>query len=306
MSGQARAERAQMGAPKVIRRGDVELATQSFGDRRGVPLLLIMGATASMLWWPEAFCEALAARGHFVIRYDNRDTGLSSTGKTGEPSYRIDDMADDAVAILDGYDIVAAHLAGMSLGGMIAQLVALKRPDRVLSLTAISSARFDEDDPSLPGIDPALLAHFGGMAELDWQDREAVVSFFAESFRISAGAGAAFDTGAARRLAEREYDRARNMRSAMNHQMLGGGEAHRGQLGQIAVPALVIHGRHDPILSLRHGERLQAAIPGARMLTLDEAGHELNPRDWPRMVDAIVSVTGAAAETAHPDARRAG
>lgn len=300
MSAQALAT----GRPKTVRFGGLEFATESFGDRHEVPLLLIMGATASMLWWPDPFCQALAARGHFVIRYDNRDTGRSTTGKPGELTYSIDDMADDAGAILDGHGISAAHLVGMSLGGMIAQLVALKQPDRVLSLTAISSACFDEDDPTLPDIEPALLAHFGNMSELDWGDRERVVAFFAESFRISAGARAAFDTGAARRLAEREFDRARDPRSAMNHQMLGGGEAHRGQLDRIDVPTLVIHGRHDPILSHRHGERLRDAISGAKMLTLEDAGHELNPRDWPRIIEAITALTVAAADVGRPARNR--
>jgi pimeloyl-ACP methyl ester carboxylesterase len=150
-----------VGVEKVIKCGEVDLVTESFGEP-GVPaILLIMGATASMLWWPEEFCERLARAGHFVIRYDNRDTGRSTTIAPGQAAYTIDDMADDAVAILDGYGLKAAHLVGMSLGGMIAQLAALKNPERVQSLTAISSSRFDEDDDSLPPMDPALLEHFG-------------------------------------------------------------------------------------------------------------------------------------------------
>ena len=282
-----------MGTLRTIHRGDLEFATEAFGDSRGVPLLMIMGATASMLWWPDELCDALAAAGHFVIRYDNRDTGRSTTGEPGELDYSIDDMADDALAILDGYGIPRAHIVGMSLGGMIAQLVALKCPDRVLSLTAIGSSRFDEDDPSLPAIDPALLAHFGRAGDLDWQNRDAVVAFFTESFRISAGPAADFDVSRARRLAECEYDRAINPASAMNHQMMAGGDAYAGRLSSIGVPTLVVHGRHDPILSHAHGERLRAAIRNSDMVTLENAGHELNPRDWPRIVDAIAGLTGA-------------
>lgn len=256
---------------------------------------MMMGATASMLWWPDELCAALAGEGRFVIRYDNRDTGRSTTGPPGEPGYGLDELAQDAVAILDGYGIERAHLVGMSLGGMIAQLVALGHPGRVASLTAIASARFDEEDPDLPGIEPALLEHFATIAALDWSDREAAVAFAVESFRISAGRGAAFDAALARDLAAREYDRARDPRSALNHSLLGGGERWKGRLGELRAPLLVLHGRRDPILSFAHGRRLAAAVPGARLVALEEAGHELNPRDWPRIVAEIRAHSDAAA-----------
>jgi len=279
-----------MPTSKTIRHKDLEFATEAVGEPGNTPILMIMGATASMMWWPDEMCSALAAAGRFVIRYDNRDTGQSTTGEPGDLDYSIDDMANDAFAILDGYGVDAANIVGMSLGAMIGQLMALERPSRVLSLTAISSSRFDEDDPTLPEMDPSLLAHFGKMADLDWDDREAVLSFHAETWRISAGAGSNFDMQAAHALALREFDRARNPRSALNHSMLQGGEKYRGQVGRITAPTLVIHGRHDPILSLAHGERLAAAIPGARLVALD-AGHELNPRDWPLIVSSIVEHT---------------
>jgi pimeloyl-ACP methyl ester carboxylesterase len=247
---------------------------------------MIMGATASMLWWPDDLCRTLAATGRFVIRYDNRDTGRSTTGEPGPPAYTIDDMAGDALAVLDGFGLKAAHLVGMSLGAMIAQLVALAQPERVLSLTMISSSAFDEDDATLPAIDPALLAHFGTMEALDWNDREEVVAFHVESFRISAGPQARFDAARARDLAEREYDRAHNPRSAMNHSMLTGGERWAGRLPEISVPSLVIHGRYDPILSFQHGAKLASKLASARMVALD-AGHELNEKDWARIVDEI-------------------
>ena len=124
----------------TIRRGEVDIATEAFGHPTDPALLLIMGAMASMLWWPEDFCEQLAARGHFVIRYDNRDTGLSTTDPLGEPGYTLSDMAQDAVAILDGYRIKTADIIGMSMGGFIAQRVALSYPARVRTLTIISSS----------------------------------------------------------------------------------------------------------------------------------------------------------------------
>lgn len=279
------------GTEKRVIRGDIALATEAFGNPRDPTILMIMGATASMLWWPDELCEALAATGRFVIRYDNRDTGQSTTRPPGPPHYSLDDMAEDAVAILDAYGIDRAHLVGMSLGGMIAQIVALAHPGRVATLTAISSGRVDEDDPDLPEMDPRLLEHFGTMAGLDWSDRAAVVAFQVESSRISAGASAAFDIAREIRLAEREYDRAINPQSAMNHSMLAGGEAYRGRLGEIRAPLLVIHGRQDPILSFQHGRRLAGAVPGARMVAL-EGGHELNQRAWPVIVREIAAHTG--------------
>ena len=271
---------------RIVDHAGLSFHTQSFGDPADPAILMIMGATASMLWWPDAFCRALAAVGRFVIRYDNRDTGRSTTAEPGTPGYSMDDMADDALAIMDGYGLADAHLVGMSLGGMIAQLVALKEPGRVKSLTLIATSAFDEDDPDLPPMDPALLEHFGRMAELDWSDREAVIAFRVESFRISAGRAAAFDEARARDLAAREFDRALNPQSAMNHGMLAGGEAFAGRLGEIAAPALVIHGRHDPILSFQHGTKLAEKLSRSKLVALD-AGHELNERDWDRIVGAI-------------------
>jgi pimeloyl-ACP methyl ester carboxylesterase len=110
----------------VIRVNGLEIATEAFGDPTHSPVLLIMGAMASMLWWPEGFCERLANHGRYVIRYDNRDTGLSTKYPPGEPRYTFDDMVDDAIRVLDGYAIPAAHVVGMSLGGMIGQIAALK------------------------------------------------------------------------------------------------------------------------------------------------------------------------------------
>ena len=117
-----------------------EIVSQTFGDPGNPAMLLIMGAMASMLWWPEALCRKLAGEGRFVIRYDNRDTGRSTKYPPGEPPYTFDDMADDAMHVLDDHGIGKAHVVGMSMGGMVAQLVALKHPSRVISLTVISSS----------------------------------------------------------------------------------------------------------------------------------------------------------------------
>lgn len=275
---------------RTIGSGALIIQTESFGEPTAPAILMTMGATASMLWWPDELCRMLADAGRYVIRYDNRDTGRSTTQEPGAPRYTIDDMADDAFAVLDGYGLRQAHLVGMSLGGMIAQLAALKQPHRVQSLTLISSSAFDEDDPDLPSMDPALLAHFGKIETLDWSDRDAVVDFHVESFRISAGAHADFDEKRARDLAAREYARAINPRSALNHSMLTGGEKWAGRLSEIAAPALVIHGRYDPILSLEHGKKLASELGPARLVELD-SGHELNAKDWRRIVEEIAAHT---------------
>jgi pimeloyl-ACP methyl ester carboxylesterase len=144
---------------RTISEGGVEIATQAYGDPEHPTLLLVMGAMASMLWWPQDFCTALAGRGLHVIRYDNRDTGRSTKYEPGAPPYGFDDMADDAIRVLDGYGVEAAHIAGMSMGGMIAQIAALKYPDRTLSLTAISTSPVGIDTSHLPSMTDAYKAH---------------------------------------------------------------------------------------------------------------------------------------------------
>ena len=125
---------------RIVQANSVDICTESFGDPSDPALLLIMGAMASMLWWPEGLCRRLAERGRFVIRYDNRDTGRSVTYEPGRPGYTLDDLTDDAAGVLDAYEVERAHLIGMSLGGMIAQLAALQHPARVATLTLIASS----------------------------------------------------------------------------------------------------------------------------------------------------------------------
>jgi pimeloyl-ACP methyl ester carboxylesterase len=135
---------------RMVCAGGLELATEIFDDAARPPVLLIMGGMASMLWWPDAFCERLAGQGRCVIRYDNRDTGRSTKYPPGKPRYTFDDMVDDVFRILDGYAVPATHIVGMSLGGMIGQAAAIKQPSRVLSLTAISSSPMGTDTSHLP------------------------------------------------------------------------------------------------------------------------------------------------------------
>jgi pimeloyl-ACP methyl ester carboxylesterase len=213
----------------VIRADGVELATQSFGDPAQPPILLIMGGMASMLWWPEEFCRRLAARGRFVIRYDQRDSGLSTKYPPGRPGYGFDDAVEDALRVLDGYRITAAHVAGFSQGGMVGQGTALKHPERVLSLTAISTSPVGVDRSSLPESDKAWLEHMA--VDVDWSDRAEAVAYCLEDARLIAGTTHPFDKAETRAFIERDFDRSGGYLSATNHSVLFKiGKAWQGRL----------------------------------------------------------------------------
>jgi pimeloyl-ACP methyl ester carboxylesterase len=277
---------------RIVQAGGVELATEAFGEPENAPVLLVMGAMASMLWWPETFCHRLAGQARFVIRYDNRDTGRSTTWEPGHPGYRFDDMADDTVRIMDAYGLPAAHLVGMSMGGMIAQLAALKHRSRVLTLTVISASPFGEDSSGLPGPARAYDEHAAGFGDVDWSDRAQAIGFLVEESRALAGTAYPFDEAAARSLAEHDHDRADRFASAANHLILEGGDSSSARLGELEVPLLVIHGTADPLFPIAHGIALSRAVPDATLVRLEGGGHELHEAHWDRIIAAIVSHTG--------------
>lgn len=279
---------------KTIRADGVEIATEAFGDPAHPPVLLIMGAMASMLWWPEEFCRRLAQRGRLVVRYDNRDTGLSTAYPPGAPPYGFDDMADDAIRVLDGYGLARAHLVGMSLGGMIAQYATLAHPGRVASLTAISTSPVGTDTSHLPGTSAAYMEHAATGESVDWTDRSQVIDFMTRDARAIAGTAHPHDAAAARRLIETDVDRARSFVSATNHFMLKGSDRWQGRLGELQAPLLVIHGTADPIFPVEHGAALAGIVPGARLVRIEGGGHELHPADWDTIVAAIAGHTAAA------------
>ena len=274
---------------RTVRSGALEIATQSFGRAGDPPVLLIMGAMASMLWWPEDFCEDLARAGRFVIRYDNRDTGLSTCFPPGEASYTLGDMGDDAVAVLDGYGLSTAHLVGMSLGGLIAQRATLDHPSRVATLTAISTTPLGAE--GLPPMRDDYAAHADAGETVDWSDRASVRDYLVRDARMLAGTAHPHDPDAARRLIERDLERARSFASVTNHFSLFERELGGGTAAELAPPLLVIHGGHDPIFPIEHGEALAGSVPGATLLRIEGGGHELHPADRDRMVAAIVAHT---------------
>jgi pimeloyl-ACP methyl ester carboxylesterase len=279
-------------ADLTIKRGQVEIATGTFGHPSDPALLLIMGAMASMLWWPEEFCKQLAEQGHFVIRYDNRDTGLSTSYPLGKPGYTLSDMAEDAVAILDGYGIKAADIVGISMGGFIAQRVALVHPGRVRTLTVVSSSPLGIDD--LPAFTDDYSAHAATAETLDWNDRASVVDFMVRDVRMIAGTAHPHDADAALQLIERDMDRAHSFANATNHFLVEGGDGEkRLAAADLRVPLLVIHGTADPIFPAVHGEALADAVRGAKLERIDGGGHELHRNDWPQIIGAIAAHAGA-------------
>ena len=262
------------------------IASETFGDPGDPAILLVMGAMASMLWWPEAFCRQLAGRGRFVIRYDNRDTGLSTKYPPGAPSYTFEDMVDDAMRVLDDHCVAKAHVAGMSMGGMIAQSVALKYPGRISALTVISSSPLGIDTSGLPGTTQAYQKHSADGAEVDWSNREQVLGFMVKDARALASTLHPFDEIRTRAMIEADYDRSGGLASATNHFLLKGGGPQR-TVRDLGVPLLVIHGTADPIFPVEHGETLVGAVPGARLVRIEGGGHELHRNDWPQIVEAI-------------------
>jgi pimeloyl-ACP methyl ester carboxylesterase len=274
---------------KVLANG-VELCVQTFGDPESPAILLIGGAASSMDWWEEEFCERLSSGARFVIRYDLRDTGQSVSYEPGAPQYDGTDLVTDAVGVLDALRVSRAHIVGISMGGGIAQHLALDHADRVASLTLISTS---PGGPDLPPMSDELRARFEDPApEPDWSDRQAVVDYLVEDLRPFAGT-LPFDEAAMRALVGRIVDRTSNIASTTtNHSILAGGEALRPRLREITAPTLVLHGTEDPLFPYGHGEALAAEIPGARLLPLEGVGHEVPPRPvWDQVVGAILDHT---------------
>jgi pimeloyl-ACP methyl ester carboxylesterase len=273
----------------VVRTNGVELCTQSFGDPGDPPILLIMGAGSSMLWWDETFCRRLADAGRFVIRYDHRDTGLSTTFPPGKPGYTGGDLVTDAVGVLDGYGLAAANLVGVSAGGGIAQHLALDHAERVRSLTLVSTSAVVSVDRALPPPTEAF-RRFVATTEIDWSDRESVIRYQVAYSRLLA-ADRPFDETAVADFVRRDVERARDVAAAHNHDLLAEGEPPSRPLASISVPTLVIHGTADPMFPLAHGVALAEEIPTAGLEPLAGAGHGIDRADWDQVLTAIRTYT---------------
>jgi pimeloyl-ACP methyl ester carboxylesterase len=279
-------------AERMIEANGVELCTEPFGDRGNPPVLLVMGVGASMLWWEEGFCGLVAERGRFVIRYDHRDTGRSVTDEPGRPQYTGADLVADAAGVLDAYEIAAAHVVGVSAGGAFAQLLALDFPDRVLSLVLISTSPATGGERSPPSATERFTG-FLASAEVDWSDRGSVIEYLVAYERMLAGGARPFDEAAWRELVRRDVERARDIAASQNHSLIAEGDVPSEPISSIAVPTLVIHGTADPMFPLAHGQALAEEIPGARLMTLEGAGHGVERADWEPIADAILAHTAA-------------
>lgn len=272
---------------KLLDLANVTLAVEGFGDRSDPPVVLIAGATQSMDWWTPDFCALLAAQRLFVIRYDQRDTGESTTSPPGRPTYSGVDLATDPVRILDALGIAAAHLVGLSMGGGIAQYLGVTAAHRVLTLTLIESSPAGGEPGEVPPSTEAVSAAGGEPAPLgDWADAAAVIDYRVESERPYAGS-LGFDEQRVRAIATAEVARTRNMESSWtNHFLVAQGA--EADPARITAPTLVLHSATDPLFPLPHGEALARMIPGATLRQVEGMGHEAPPPQvWSAIVPAL-------------------
>ncbi|NUT99236.1 MAG: alpha/beta hydrolase [Saccharothrix sp.] len=277
---------------QIVRANGVDLCVETFGSPEDPVVLLIMGVTGSMDLWEDDFCRSLAAAGRFVVRYDHRDTGRSTSYPPGEPGYTFTDLVEDPLGVLDALGIVRAHVVGLSMGGGIAQAIAVFHPDRVATLTLVATSSAGPNAPGLPPMAPSLVEHFaaGGTPAPDWSDRDSVVEYLVAANRPFQGPRPV-DEDAERALAGKVFDRSPNIASSGNHHLAAGGESWRERLGEVAIPTLVAHGDADPLFPLGHGEALVAEIPGAELLVLPDTGHELPRGVWELFITRLVEHT---------------
>jgi pimeloyl-ACP methyl ester carboxylesterase len=246
--------------------GDIEIAYETFGRRTDPPLLLVMGLGTQMLGWPDEFCAGLADRGLFVARFDNRDIGLSTH-------------------LLDALGIESAHVVGASMGGMIAQAVAIEHPERVRSLTSIMSTTGDRR------VGDATQEAIGALMAPPARTREEAIERAVAGSRIIGSPGYELDEAAVRDRSGRAFDRAHDPLGVARQfvAVLASPDRTPG-LRSLRVPTLVIHGREDPLVRLSGGEATAAAIPGSDLVVIDGMGHDLPRALWPRLTDLILGL----------------
>jgi pimeloyl-ACP methyl ester carboxylesterase len=227
-----------------------------------------------------------------VLRYDHRDTGRSVSYEPGRPGYTGGDLAADAVGVLDGYGVPAAHVVGVSAGGAFAQLLALDHPERVLSLVLISTTAAVPGDRELPPPTDEF-GRFVSTAQVDWTDKGSVIDHLVGYSRMLAGSRRTFDEAPVRDLVRRDVGRARDFTTLQNHDVLPDEDRRYPPLSSITAPTLVVHGTADPMFPVEHGEALAHEIPGAELLRLDGAGHGIQRDDRSQIIRSIIDHTAA-------------
>lgn len=276
---------------------------ETFGNPSSPPILLIVGLGSQLVYWDEAFCRQLAEAGLYVIRFDNRDSGLSTkfdeagipdimdvigklmSGQKAAAPYTIEDMAADAVGLLDALKIEKAHICGMSMGGMIAQSIAIHYPQRVLSLTSIYSTT---GNPHLPQPKPELM---GLLLTPPPKEREPFIQFYLNLFRAFTGPRFGFDEKWVRDTMAKAYDRA-NYPQGTGRQLVAilTQENRKAALKGVKVPTLIIHGDADPLASVEAGKDTAEAVPGAELKIMEGMGHDLpHGEAWAQIAKDIIA-----------------
>jgi pimeloyl-ACP methyl ester carboxylesterase len=282
---------------QFARVGELDIAYQTLGDRSDAPLLLVMGLGTQLIHWDLELCRKLTDRGFHVIRFDNRDAGRSTKIRAPVPNivramaglpidapYLLADMADDAVGLLDHLGIERAHVMGVSMGGMIGQTMAIRRPERVLSLASVMSTTGDrrQGRPKL-----RLWSLFLQRAP---RRRDDYVEYFVRVFRMIGSPGYPTDEARIRELAAATYDRGHNPAGTGRQlaAIMASGDRTE-QLRRLTVPTVVIHGTDDPLVPFRGGAATARAIPGSEFLAIPGMGHDLPREVWPKIIDAVMA-----------------
>jgi pimeloyl-ACP methyl ester carboxylesterase len=281
-------------------RNGVRLAYETSGPSDGTPLLLVHGLATQMLLWHDDLLRALTERGFRVVRFDNRDVGRSThlhdapapdlmaaltKGDTSTASYRLEDLADDVVGLLDHVGVDKVHVLGVSMGGMVAQTLAVEHPQRVLSLTSVMST------PS-PRIGPPTRAASEVLLAPPASSREEAVERLVEFYRVAGSPGHEGDEAWLREVAGASYDHGYDAAGAARQLMAIHASADRTQkLRELRVPTLVVHGEDDPLVQVAGGRATADAVPDATLLTIPGMGHDLPRGLWPTILDALVEHT---------------
>jgi pimeloyl-ACP methyl ester carboxylesterase len=285
-----------------VRANGLELEYDTFGDPANPPLVLVMGLGAQMITWETGFCELLAGHGFHVVRFDNRDIGLSSyldelgvpdiaavaSGKVAAP-YLLADLADDTVGLLDALGFAKAHVAGASMGGMIVQQLAIDHPERLLSVTSIMSTT---GDPSVGQPSPAALA---ALTRRPAATREESIEQSVAAYRTTGSPGYPATDESLREKAARGYDRALHPEGSFRQMaaVLASGDRTE-RLRDVRLPFAVVHGDADPLVNVSGGKATAAAVPDAELVLLPGMGHDLPEQLWPEIVETIVRTTARA------------